>query len=78
MKQSNVSFRTDAKKIEALDAVANAIDRDRSYVLNEAITAYLELYQWQMEHIKEGLKQADAGDFASEQEVAKAFRRRSK
>lgn len=75
MKQANVSFRADTNKIESLDAVAEALDRDRSYVLNEAISAYLELYQWQMNHIKEGLKQADAGQFATDEEVAKALRR---
>ena len=74
MKQANVSFRVEAGKIASLDAIAGALDRDRSYVLNEAISAYLEIYRWQMEHIKEGLKQADAGKFASELEVTKAFK----
>lgn len=73
MKQANVSFRVEAGKIKSLDAIAEALDRDRSYVLNEAISAYLEIYRWQMEHIKKGLKQADSGEFASEQEVAKMF-----
>lgn len=77
MKQANVSFRAESSKIESLDSIADALDRDRSYVLNEAISAYLELYQWQMKHIKEGLRQADAGEFATEEEVAKALRRRS-
>jgi len=48
------------------------MDRDRSYVLNLAISAYLEVNQWQIEHIMEGLRQADAG-FATEAEVAAAF-----
>lgn len=75
MKQTNVSFRADAGKISSLDSIAEALDRDRSYVLNEAITAYVELYEWQTRHIKEGLRQADAEEFASEKEVAKALRR---
>lgn len=78
MKRGNISFRVDENKIAALDAVAAALDRDRSYVLNEAILAYLSLYQWQIGHIREGLKQADEGKFATEEEVAKAFRRRSR
>lgn len=78
MKQANVSFRADTGKIETLDDIAEALDRDRSYVLNEAIAAYLELYQWQVRHIKEGLKQADAGEFATDREVAKALRRASR
>lgn len=77
MKQTNVSFRTEVSKVKALDALASVMDRDRSYILNEAISAYLELYQWQIKHIKEGLKQAEAGEFATEEEVKKALRRRS-
>jgi RHH-type rel operon transcriptional repressor/antitoxin RelB len=65
----------DVKKREALDALAQAQDRDRTYVLNEAIDAYLEVHQWQIEHIKEGIRQADAGQFASDATVATAFSR---
>lgn len=74
MKQANVSFRVEAGKVDSLDAIAEVLDRDRSYVLNEAISAYLEIYRWQVEHIKEGVRQADAGEFASEREVAKVLR----
>lgn len=77
MKPSNISFRADASKIQDLDLVASALDRDRSYVINEAIAAYLELHQWQIKHIKKGLKQADEGEFASMEDVAKALRKRS-
>lgn len=78
MKHTNISFRTEAKKIASLDTIATALDRDRSYVLNEAINAYLELYRWQNAHIKEGLRQANAGEFATEDEIANAFRRRAR
>ncbi|MBI2067188.1 MAG: ribbon-helix-helix protein, CopG family [Deltaproteobacteria bacterium] len=78
MKQANVSFRVDTGKIESLDAIAEALDRDRTYVINEAISAYLEIYRWQVEHIKEGLKQADRGEFASEQEVARVLKGNSR
>lgn len=78
MKQANVSFRVDTGKIESLDAIAEALDRDRTYVINEAISAYLEIYRWQVEHIKEGLKQADRGEFALEQEVARVLKGNSR
>jgi predicted transcriptional regulator len=75
MDRETISFRLDPKKREALDAVARAHDRDRTYVLNEAIDAYLDVHQWQIEHIQEGMRQADAGEFASDAEVAAAFSR---
>ena len=75
MPRESVTFRLDAKKRAELDAVAEALDRDRSYVLNEAVEAYLEVHRWHLAHIREGVRQADAGEFASDEEVAAAFAR---
>lgn len=75
MGKQTITFRLDAHRKKALDAIAAGIDRDRSYVLNEAITNYLEIHEWQLAHIKEGLRQADAGDFAKDSDVAAAFAR---
>jgi predicted transcriptional regulator len=75
MGKTTITFRLDADKREALDAIAEVADRDRSYVLNEAVDAYLDVHQWQIEHIKKGLRQAEAGQFAAEKEVARAFAR---
>jgi len=71
--KETITFRIEPEKREALDAIAALMDRDRSYVLNEAISAYLEVNQWQIEHIQEGLRQADAGKFATEIEVKAGF-----
>ncbi len=73
MKRQTVTFRLDAAKRKVLDAIAAELDRDRSHVLNEAISQYLEVQHWQFEHIKEGLRQADAGEFARKSEVTAAF-----
>jgi len=73
--KDTVTFRLDATKKAALDAIAAGMDRDRSYVLNQAIDAYLDVNRWQVEHIEQAVREADAGDFASEQEVAEAFAR---
>lgn len=74
MKRTNISFRTRASQIKVLDTLAASLDRDRSYVLNEALTAYVELYRWQMEHIKEGLRQADEGEFAPDDDIDRALK----
>ncbi len=75
MGRSTITLRLDTEKRKALDAIAKVTDRDRSYVLNEAIDAYLDTHQWQIEHIEKGLRQAEAGEFATEKDVAKAFAR---
>jgi predicted transcriptional regulator len=75
MDKSTISFRIDIRLKEALDAVAEGMDRDRSYVLNEAVAAYLDAQSWQIDHIKEGLRQAASGEFATDTEIAAAFDR---
>ncbi|MBE9050938.1 ribbon-helix-helix protein, CopG family [Nostocales cyanobacterium LEGE 11386] len=75
MTKENITFRIDSEKKAALDALATGMNRDRSYILNEAVAAYLEMYQWQIEEIQKGIAEADAGDFASEEEVKAAFAR---
>ncbi len=69
MARKNVTFRLDSEKRAALDAIAAGMDRDRSYVLNEAINLYLEMHQWQIQEIQKGIEEADVGDFATDEEV---------
>ena len=45
------------------------MDRTKSDVAAEAIRAYIEFNEWQIAQIRAALKEADAGDFASEEEV---------
>ncbi len=59
--KETVSFQIDAEKRAALDQIAEAQDRDRSHVIREAIDAFIDLQNWQAEHIREGLRQAEAG-----------------
>jgi predicted transcriptional regulator len=75
MTEETISVRLPSEKKAALDAIAAQTDRDVSLVIEEAVSAYLELHAWQRAHIEEGLRQADAGEFASEAEVSEAFAR---
>lgn len=68
-----VSFRIAEDKKSRIDKLAAVQDRDRSYIINEALDSYLDLMDWQLEQIKEGLRQADAGEFATDEEVAATF-----
>jgi predicted transcriptional regulator len=69
MEKQTISFRVDSDKVAALDQLAKALDRDRSYLLNEAVAAYLEVQQWHIEHIQASIKQADSGRFLSHEKV---------
>lgn len=74
MSEEKITFRIDSDRKAALDPIAAEINRDRSYVLNEAVAAYLKMYQWQIEEIQKGISEADSEDFASE-EVKATFAR---
>jgi len=76
MTKETITFRTEAKKRIALDEVAEALDRDRSFVLNQAIDNYLDIYQWQVGHIRQGRRQARKGEFVSDAAWNKASSRR--
>ncbi len=71
MDKQTVSFRLDAEKVEALDDLAKALDRDRTYLLNEAVEAYLDVQQWQLEHIRAAIREADAGKLIDHAQVKK-------
>ena len=58
---------------DRLDAIANAIDRPRSWVVNRALEVFVASETWQIEEIKRGLAEADAGEFATDAEVEAAF-----
>ena len=73
MSKENVTFRLDNQKRVSLDAIAAGLDRDRSYVLNEAVDLYLEVYQWQIAEIEAGVAEALAGDYATSEEVEAVF-----
>ncbi|TLU70637.1 CopG family ribbon-helix-helix protein [Lichenicoccus roseus] len=70
-----ITVRLEAAKRAELDELARATSRDRSFLVNEAIDAYLAVHRWQIARIEEGLRQAEAGEFASEDEVNAAFAR---
>jgi predicted transcriptional regulator len=61
------------EKKEALKAIATVTDRDLTYVLNEAIAFYLDIYQGLLDEINKGVAEAEAGDFASDDEVQAVF-----
>jgi predicted transcriptional regulator len=64
-----LSFRTEEITREQLDQVAEALQRNRNWVINAAIEHYLEMHQWQLEQIGQGVKDSDEGRSYSTAEV---------
>ena len=58
-----------------LDQLAEKLDRSPSYRAAEAIEAFVEQQEWQLAEIEAGLTEADRGEFASDEDVAKVVRK---
>jgi RHH-type rel operon transcriptional repressor/antitoxin RelB len=68
-----VSFRTDPTKVEKLDEFVRSSKRDRTQLINEALDHYIFLQELNLRKIDEGLRAAEAGDFATDEEVEAEF-----
>jgi predicted transcriptional regulator len=53
-----------------LDRLADATQRSKSFLAAEAVREFVENNEWQIREIKAAIKEAKAGDFASDDEVS--------
>jgi RHH-type rel operon transcriptional repressor/antitoxin RelB len=76
MSESSVlTLRLDAKLKNKLDRLSKSMNRSRSFVAAQAIQEYVSVNEWQINEIKKGLAEADAGDFATDEEMQQTIRR---
>ncbi len=76
MPESSVlTLRLDAKLKGQLDRLSKAMSRSRSFVAAQAIQEFVTVNEWQIDEIKKGIAEADAGDFASDKEVQQVLKR---
>jgi predicted transcriptional regulator len=61
--------------VESLDALAETMDRDRTYLLNEAVEHYLRLNEYHIKLIQKGLRAAEKGDFVPDVEMKRLITR---
>jgi len=73
--EKTIIFRAVAEKIEALDSLAAAQERPRSYLINEAITNYIELRAYQDALVRKGLEDMRKGRVVSHEQVVKGLKR---
>ncbi|GAA6615922.1 CopG family transcriptional regulator [Scytonema sp. NUACC26] len=74
MSNEDVTFRFDRNKRVKLDATLG-IEPEKSDAIDRAMNLSPDIYQWRLEEIHKGFAEADAGDFASEEEVQAVFAR---
>ena len=67
------TIRLDDEMLAKLDALAADTDRSRSWIAARAIEDYVALNAWQIARIKDGIAEADRGEFATDEEVRAVF-----
>ena len=69
-----VTFRMNEADLKFLDEIARSMDRDRSYLINQAVENFLEVKRYHMEAVESAVADADDGKIASSVEVEAFFR----
>jgi len=64
-----ISARIVKSLSDGLDELAEATNRKKSFLIEDAIMRYLEEQAWQISAIKDGIKQADDGVFVPDSEI---------
>jgi len=67
---TTITVRMPASMKDQLEELARATSRQRTYLALEAIRKYLEVEAWQIAQIGEAIRRADAGEFATDEQVA--------
>jgi predicted transcriptional regulator len=68
---STMTVRLDDEVKAQLEKLAAATERSKSFLAAEAIRAFVESNEWQIAEIRKALKEADAGEFAGDDDVRK-------
>jgi len=71
MALKTVTVRIPEEKVKKLDSVARQQQRDRSFILNEAVDQYLSLQEYHLALIDEGIRADEAGDVIPHSEIEK-------
>lgn len=67
---TTLTIRIEDEVKDRLDRLAESTQRSKSFLAAEAIRQFVENNEWQVAEIRAAIAEADAGDFATDNEVA--------
>ncbi|MDL2307302.1 CopG family ribbon-helix-helix protein [Desulfovibrio sp. OttesenSCG-928-C06] len=70
---STLSLRIPTETLEQLGLLAEATGKSRNFIAVQAMKDFIEREAWQVAEIQQALKEADAGEFAADEEVQAVF-----
>jgi len=75
MSAKTINVRLPEALYNQIEELAKATARTKSFLTIDALTSYVERESWQIRDIHEGIKEADAGEFATDDQVKAVFAR---
>lgn len=73
MTSATMTVRLDSQLKERLDKLAGLSRRSKSFLAAEAISEYLAIQEWQINEIKAGIAEADAGQLIDHNDIVKIW-----
>jgi predicted transcriptional regulator len=73
MKATTIRINDDM--LGRIDCLANTLTRSRSWVINQAIERFIDYEEWFVQEVKDGLREIEQGEIATDDEVTAKFRK---
>ncbi len=73
MTARTINVRLPETLYKQIEELAKATARTKSFLAIEALSNYVQSESWQIRDIKEGIKEADAGEFATDKHAQAVF-----
>jgi RHH-type transcriptional regulator, rel operon repressor / antitoxin RelB len=77
MTARTINVRVPEGLYNQIEELAKATARTKSFLTSDALTNYVQSESWQILDIHKGIKEADAGEFATDKQVNTVFSRYS-
>ena len=73
MTARTINVRLPEALYKQIEELATATARTKSFLAVDALTQYVQSEAWQIRDIHEGIKEADAAEFATDEQVKAVF-----
>ena len=73
MSARTINVRLPEALFNQIEELAKATARTKSFLAIDALTNYVQRESWQIRDIHEGVKEADSGEFATDEQVKAVF-----
>jgi len=70
---TTMTIRLEPEIKSRLDKLAAATHRSKSFLAARAVCEFVAVNEWQISELVDAVQEADAGDFASSEEVSAVF-----